>query len=607
MSAPSYSTDLTPITTCESGSFFEFSGYDKGTIQAVPETDYFIQGSGCVSSTCKTILNSIGYDYGSGITVPTDGAVFFWQFFGCPNSLDTFANGGQRCIIGLDASNFRAWKSGGNMYPPNPYGGWKNVAIDPAWNGSTPDYITGSPGSTYQCFGLGIALPTAYPSKGAPFALDAVRYGRGELRVNGGESGNYATFTGIAAQNDSINNRWGLFSERAGSFLYKGLMILGYGSAVDFRDANKAMFIDDVPRVLVNFNRIEVRQAGSRVDWTNCVFTSLGTTSPGRFQMVDNADVNWDKCLFKDMDTFAFLSNASVRDCTFLRCGQLTVPGCDFRGTAVDQYTGAVNTSALVWDANTDPDGYLDDMTFIKGANAHHAIEFGTSSPLSMTLRGITFSGFNAADGQNDSVLHIKRTTGTVTIGCVGCTGMVTYKSEGADVDITQGVAIVVHVQDAGTGGDISGARVLATASVGGAYPSEESVGITRSGSTVTVSHASHGMATDDWVVIKGCIEGDYNGVWQIVKINDDNYSYDIGSKTPSSPATGSPNATFAMIHGTTNEAGNISDTRTYSGNQPFVGRVRQGTASPQYKSAPFSGTIDSSSGASLTVQMARD
>jgi hypothetical protein len=44
-------------------------------------------------------------------------------------------------------------------------------------------------------------------------------------------------------------------------------------------------------------------------------------------------------------------------------------------------------------------------MFFSKGAAAHHAIEFGTNAPTTMTLTGVTYSGFNAANGQNDSTL----------------------------------------------------------------------------------------------------------------------------------------------------------------------------------------------------------
>jgi hypothetical protein len=66
----------------------------------------------------------------------------------------------------------------------------------------------------------------------------------------------------------------------------------------------------------------------------------------------------------------------------------------------------AADASALNWDLATDPDGYLDNMDFSIGGNAHHAIEFGTSVPATMTIRGCTFTGFNAADTNNDSTFY---------------------------------------------------------------------------------------------------------------------------------------------------------------------------------------------------------
>jgi hypothetical protein len=76
-------------------------------------------------------------------------------------------------------------------------------------------------------------------------------------------------------------------------------------------------------------------------------------------------------------------------------------------------------------------------MQFSKGANDSHAIEFGTNSPLSMTLTDIAFSGYGATNNANDSHFHIKRTSGTVTINLSGCTSGTTgfsYRTDGATV-----------------------------------------------------------------------------------------------------------------------------------------------------------------------------
>jgi hypothetical protein len=80
----------------------------------------------------------------------------------------------------------------------------------------------------------------------------------------------------------------------------------------------------------------------------------------------------------------------------------------------------------------------MDNMVFEKGSAATHAIEFGTSSPLTMTLRGIDFSGYNASDDQNDSTFHFKRASGdSVTLNLVDCTGNFSYTSDGADITIS--------------------------------------------------------------------------------------------------------------------------------------------------------------------------
>ncbi|MCP4201806.1 MAG: hypothetical protein GY769_07730 [bacterium] len=130
-------------------------------------------------------------------------------------------------------------------------------------------------------------------------------------------------------------------------------------------------------------------------------------------------------------------------------CLAMTISGdADFTGTQVLTPAVAADTSGLVWNGNLDPDGNLDGMTFSKGANAHHAIEFGTATPTEMTLRDIDFSGFHADNGENDSTLHVKRLSGTVTINLSNVTGNVSYKSAGATVVIQNSVDVNVVVTD---------------------------------------------------------------------------------------------------------------------------------------------------------------
>ena len=79
---------------------------------------------------------------------------------------------------------------------------------DPAAN--TYDATLGSPGTTWTYAG-GCFNATSVPSKGNPFYVDAVREGRCQIFAVDGDANGYATFAGMATENDEANNRWGLF------------------------------------------------------------------------------------------------------------------------------------------------------------------------------------------------------------------------------------------------------------------------------------------------------------------------------------------------------------------------------------------------------------
>ena len=534
MAVAVYAAGLADLALAESGTYVELTNWDAGTLSTGYEADYFIQGATCKSSTVKTTQNSIAIDVGA-TTVPTDGAVLVWGVVFAPNSLDTYANGGIRACIGGSASAFRMWYVGGKDKSPNPYGGWKNFAVNPTVNsgavtlnvnstnstftrtsgdfladGFEPgmnilitgctaagnnsrrtiatvtttvitvtsntgmvtesgtgdeqvrfcDAIEGTPTTTHQVMGVACRMPTTYPSKGAPFGLDAIRYGRCEMRVTEGDSGTPANFTDMAAKNDANDagagyNRWGLFSEQGGAFLWKGLLTIGYnGTAAYFQDSNKVINVDDTPGVRRGFNKISLETAGSTIILTNCVFAALGTRSPGQLVMTHAVTATITGCLFKDMDTFTFLSSVSVLSSSFVRCQEVDSGGGTFTDSSILTPAVAVNSSGFKWNSASNPGAYTTGMTFSKGTNAHHAIEFGLSSPLSISLTNMTFSGFNASDEQDDSTLHILRTSGDVTINASGCSGNLSYKSAGANVSIVNTVNLTLTgLQD---GSDIS-------------------------------------------------------------------------------------------------------------------------------------------------------
>ena len=616
MAAPAYATDLTTFWL-ESATTVTAIG-TGGAGLGNPETDFFIQGTDCISKAAWTnavkgfIIDALGTTF----TVPTDGCVIAFAVYTAAGSLDTQTNGGFRMIIGSANNAYDEFYIGGK--DTLAYDSWVPYAIDP--NTATPD--VSNSGGAERWVGLLAYLPTTSgPTKGAPIAMDAIRYGRGRIDYTIGDGTTPATFDGAEAVGNVVGTRWGLLELQNGAFQTQGFHSIGTATtAVDFRDSDKVLFWRKLTNNLTNdavstaFNRVEVINSGSNCDMTNIIWTSLGTRARGQFvHTAGTCDLV--ACQFFDWDTFTFISTTVANDCVFTGCSALTAPGSDLTGSSIETPDISANTSGLIWDVATDPDGLLDGMTFTKTAGtAHHAIEFGTSIPTAAnyTLRGCAFgTDFSATeDGSTgDETFHFKDTTGTITLNLVGCTGNAGYRTEGVAVSIiTDPVTISLTVQtSASPPVAIGSARVfIETANATGPLPFEESVSIVQTTGTATVTHTAHGLSTDQYVVIRGATQNGYNKVAQITKTTDNAYTYAVDSGTVS-PATGSPVASAVIISGLTNGSGVISDTRTYSSNQPFKGWARKSSGTPYYQNGPITGTISSTDGFTASIALLSD
>ena len=616
MAAPSYTTDLTTfwLETATTVTAIGTGGASLGN----PETDFFIQGTDCISKGAWTnavkgfIIDALGTTF----TVPTDGCVIGFAVYTAAGSLDTQANGGFRMIIGSSSSAYDEFYIGGK--DTLAYDSWVPYAIDP--NTATPD--VSNSGGTERWVGVLAYLPTTSgPTKGAPIAMDAIRYGRGRIDYTIGDSGDPATFAGAEAVGNVVGTRWGLLELQNGAYQTQGFHSIGTAStAVDFRDADKVLFWRKLANNLTDdavstaFNRVEVINSGSNCDMTNIIWSALGTRARGQFvHTAGTCDLV--ACQFFDWDTFTFISTTVANDCVFTGCRAITAPGSDLTGSSIVTPDISANTSGLIWDVATDPDGLLDNMTFTKtSGTAHHAIEFGTTIPsgANYTLRGCAFGTdfSNSKPGTTgDETFHFKDTTGTITLNLVGCTGNFGYRTEGVTVTLVEDpVTTALTITDtASPPVAISGARVFIETSNGtGPLPFEESVSITQSGGTATVAHTGHGLSTDQYVVIRGASPNDYNKVAQITVTGVDAYTYAVDSGA-SSPATGSPVSSAVIISALSSGAGLVSDTRTFSSNQPFKGWARKSSGSPYYQNGAITGTISSTDGFTASIALLSD
>ncbi len=480
MAAASYTTDLVTVNILDDSAspaaVGEPTGSTAGTTIAT-ETDHYVVGTACVSKIFNaTGVGGLGFLNGSAITVPTDGAIYMWTTFLAANSIATKANGGMQLLVGNTAANYKRFYIYGSDTVE--YGGWQVNAIDPSFTASATQ---GTPNGTWQYFGMASNV-TAAIARGYPLAWDAVRYGRGSILVTGGDLANgYATFDAAAEVNDTNTtgsfNRWGILSFANGTYTLQGRLALGQaGTAVDFRDSNRAIFIKSTDFVSSNFNTIEVLNPASRVDWTSISFSSLTTVSKGRVLVTDNADVNIDSCTFTDMGTFNFLSNSTITASTFRRCGLITHGNATFSNNLVTNSTGAV---ALV----TGTPGSLQSNQFISSGTGH-AIEITT--PGTYTFSGNTFTGYGSAGTTNAAIYN--NSGGAVTLNVSGG-GTVPTVRNGTGASTTVNAAANLTFDGLQSGSEVRvylGTDPATATEVGG---------VESSGTSLTISHSNAGQS----------------------------------------------------------------------------------------------------------------
>lgn len=612
MAAATYTTNLADIFT--DGSTTGWTAIGTGGAALTQETDYFIQGTSCMSkgafaSATKGMIYSYGSDAGGS---GTDGAYIAWMSHTAPNSLDTKAGGGMRFLIGSSTSDYEHYYVGGA--DTMTFLGWELVAVNEATAGDTS---TGSPSTTVESYFGGLwDLPSGGPTKGAPNVIDGIRFGRCDAIIEFGDAtpNGPADFDALIADLDSVTNRYGLMTQRKpdGEIENSGLVQFGTATnAVLFEDSNKGIVLRDHDHVTANFHTWEIQNASSDITMTNITVKALGTTSRGRWVTTDNATVNLITCSFTDMGTFGFDTGATITGCTFRRCDAVTHGGADMSLSEIEDTNVAANNSALIYDVATDPDGEMDGMSFAMGTTLTHAIEFGDTVPSSLTLRDCDFTGYSASQDNNASIFHFKDTSGTITLNLIGCTSDVafdtSYRTDGATIVIVQDPVTTLVTALTPTGTPVQSVRVLLETKDGtGPLPFEESVSIVQTTGTATVTHTGHGLSTGQNIVIRGATQQGYNKVAVVTVTGPNAYTYSVDSGTVS-PATGSPVASAVIIHGTTDVNGEISDSRTYASAQPVKGRALRSTTGDLYKTAPINGEISSTAGANFTANMILD
>ena len=324
--------------------------------------------------------------------------------------------------------------------------------------------------------------------------------------------------------------------------------------------------------------------------------------SRGNFEVVDNADVNLDTCVFTDMGTFIFLSASTILGSTFRRCNLVTTGGATFTGCTFDRTNDATRAVTASSPANA---ALITDSTFVSGGTKHGLEITGTAA--NMTLTNNTWTGYAGSDGSTgNEAVYVNIATGSMNLTISGGTTP-SVRTAGCAVTVVSGAVSATATVTTATGTPIQSAVVMVKAANGtGPFPFEESVTIANSGTTATVTHTAHGLATNDKVLIQGASHLANNGIFSITVTGTGTYTYTMGSAPGSNP-TGTIVSTFIVLSGTTDVNGQITMSRVFASDQPVVGWARKSSGSPYYKTGPINGTVDSVSGATLSAVLVLD
>jgi hypothetical protein len=454
------------------------------------------------------------------------------------------------------------------------------------------------------------------------------------LTITGGSSGTPGNFVDVAsADRDTASQKAFGCLRTLGVGLYSAQASLNFGatgSSSWFTEDGFALVFED--RGYAS-GKLKMTMVGGRATYENHLVLKNGSIkSAASVLAIDFSAANVDEIDLSN--TVVETKNGAITCATdsyaiaghvydgavFRGCGMLTFGQCSFVGASVLVSAVAADASASKWNVSADPDGELDNMTFTKGTNAHHAIEFGTSSATTVTLRGWTTSGFNASDAQNDSTFYFAdRGSNTVwTVNVIGGDGNFTYKKarSGDTVSIViDPVTATFKAQNADGGAAIQGVRVLVWAASGGSGSMKADAAITSitrlTGVATVTTTANHNLVDGDVVLIEDTtnqpLEVEYCGPKTVTVTGTATFTFVVAG-TPTTPATGTFVFSEVIINNALTDAnGEVSDSRTYSADQLVTGIAAKASFAPTYKTANISTTLPSASDSTTTIPMTTD
>jgi len=235
--AVSITTDLVTLYTAN-------TAFGGGTVY----TGFQRFGTGCNGFQANT-ANTNFHRYGTVTSFNLVGKSIYSWMIG-PASIDTYANGGYRIVIG-DGTNIRAYFVGGRDLKSFSSQGWYCFILN---GDNLPTNFTQIAGasqpnlSNLTQVGVGFRATTKATGNSPNCFYDVARYGTG-LVIGGGTSADPGKFSEILSQDDSINNAWGII-ESLGTGIY------GVQGRLTFGSTTSSSYFEDINSTIVYENRL---------------------------------------------------------------------------------------------------------------------------------------------------------------------------------------------------------------------------------------------------------------------------------------------------------------------------------------------------------------
>jgi len=561
---------------------------------ATANTDIYLQGAQSLGRRQTNTTDAGGFtlvDAADNNCSAADVHVGFWFWvthYGILDAVNLILSSGT-ALTNYDQHTFDY----ANEYPG--LGGWVRAWIDVS---RAPD-VTGGTGlneAALRQYGLSVSFTAAPGGNAQNVILDSADFTSGGAALSlTGTAGVWSDFT---AADESGTNQYGVFRSAGGVYNCNARVQLGSASSLVFSDSNFTIVFPQQSLVADTFMGISVdlQNASTSVDWESATITSAGTKKGDLRVSGTSGSFSLSASTLANLRIIDLTAAATISGTLFSGCGQITLGGATLSSCNI------VNSTAAIALACGSSVSTISGIDFVSSGTGH-ALEItgGTSH----TLDAITFSGYAASNGSTgNEAVFVNIASGNVTIYA---DSTFSYRTAGATVTIVAGsVTTSLTVLDE-SGSPISGANTLVAAADGtGALPFQDSVTITNSGTTATVSHTAHNLETNDKILIKGASHYQNNGVFSVTVTGANSYTYAMASAPGSNP-TGSIVATWVALYGSTDANGKISMSRVFSQDQPVAGWARKSSAAPYYKTGQVAGTIDSTTGAALSALLIAD